>query len=160
MHLSAYFSNHRKVYRLNLLAALVSVSICFLVLPTTLNAQTSITLLNHSHPVISPNLLVGDTFQILVNGPPNQNVAVSQFSNGSETPDTDAPYVVGSTDSNGNFSLSGAEGATNVGSYIQNWYVGGQPLPPVLTFVVSSGPVVNERHYRESIYLRVHRFCR
>jgi hypothetical protein len=82
----------------------------------------------------SLSFTVGDTFLVNVKGPPNQPVAVDGILNG-------APFArntVGTTDAAGNFALSGTEGPAAVGSWIENWYVGGV-LVQTFNFIVSPG---------------------
>lgn len=74
---------------------------------------------------------VGDTFTLSISGAiPNSNVSISQ--NGAAT------VNVGSTDGNGRYSVTGLWRSVDAGSYAQTWYVGGNPIPPSLSFTVSA----------------------
>jgi hypothetical protein len=67
-------------------------------------------------------LKVGDHWRITISGAtPNAPVSVSGGMNG-----TSATNAMGSTDANGNFSLTGTISADEVGSWAEQWYVGSQ----------------------------------
>jgi len=67
------------------------------------------------------SLQVGDSWTITITGAtPNQPVAVTGGKNGST-----ATTPMGTTDSNGRFALSGQFDASTVGSWYENWTVGG-----------------------------------
>src|SRR5271166_2767740 len=83
-------------------------------------------------------MMVNDNFQLTVHGAPNQPVVVVQTSNGV----TSAPYRFGTTDASGNFIVSGSQPQSNVGSYLQQWSVGGVPAAPELSFIVTASPIV------------------
>lgn len=84
---------------------------------------------NLTHPNLMPDFAVGDTFQVTIsNAPPDAPVFVSQ------TPGTTAQ--VGQTDDYGNFTLTGIQQSTDIGSFTQVWSVGGVTLSPALSFVV------------------------
>ncbi|MGO9131616.1 MAG: hypothetical protein ACLQIS_18025 [Bryobacteraceae bacterium] len=76
---------------------------------------------------------VGDSFQVSVQGPPNQQVSntAEQNANGWST----TPY--GYTDSNGNFSMSGVMTLAAVGSWTEVWTVGSYQALPTLSFTVT-----------------------
>lgn len=80
----------------------------------------------------SLNFVVGDSFFVHVNGPPNQPVAVDGVLNGVDF----GQNVLGTTDGNGIYSLSGVEGPDAIGSWVENWYVGGV-LSQTFSFLVS-----------------------
>ncbi len=88
----------------------------------------TIALQNLTHPNLSPDFAVGDTFQVVIHGGANQPVSVSQ------TPGTTTQ--VGATDANGNFTYATVEQTSNIGSYTQIWSVGGVQITPAISFVV------------------------
>lgn len=75
----------------------------------------------------------GDTFNLIVAGPPNQTVTVIQSENGAPG----SPFQFGQTDSNGNFSITGTWSSSNVGSYGQIWSVGNLQATPTLAIIVN-----------------------
>jgi hypothetical protein len=75
---------------------------------------------------------VGDTFVLVITGPPNQPVTVAQ--------NFGSPGFVGYTNSQGVYSNSATWGASDPGSYNQTWYVGGVSAAPSLSFVVLPNP--------------------
>lgn len=77
---------------------------------------------------------VGDSFTLTVNGPANSQVTVTQTTNGV----TGSPFVFGSTNSSGQFSVSGTWDASNAGTYTQVWTAGGLQAAPVLNFVITN----------------------
>lgn len=78
-------------------------------------------------------LQVGDTWLVAITGAsPNSPVTVS----GSGNTGSFGATSMGSTDSNGNYSKSGAVGAGEVGSWSEQWAVGGVPSGSV-SFSVS-----------------------
>jgi hypothetical protein len=79
------------------------------------------------------NFQVGDSFIVIVNGPRNQPVTVTQTTNGV----TGRSFMFGQTDDGGRFSVNGTWAATDAGSYTQVWAVGDIQANPVLSFVVS-----------------------
>jgi len=66
-------------------------------------------------------LHVGYHWTLTVNGPPNQTVAISGTFNGAAYPTNN----VGSTDATGAFTLSGQMGPGDVGTWVENYSVGG-----------------------------------
>jgi len=98
--------------------------------PATSNAN-SITLQNVTR-VGQQNFVVGDTFQVTVTGAANQPVTLTGSQNGVDF----GTANVGSTDGNGNFTLSGVEGPDAVGSWIENWFIGGV-LVATFSFIVA-----------------------
>lgn len=97
-----------------------------------LNAATpTVSLANLTHPNLSPNFAVGDSFKIMIQGAPNQAVNLAQTANGT----TSSSYM-GSTDAYGNFTSTGVEQTGNIGTYTQVWSVGGVQAGSALSFVV------------------------
>lgn len=94
-------------------------------------APPSVTLQNTTR-VGSLNFVVGDSFLVNVIGTPGQAVSVDAVFNGVDLGMTQ----MGTTDSQGNFGLSGVEGPAQVGGWLENWYVGGQ-LVATFSFIVS-----------------------
>jgi hypothetical protein len=86
---------------------------------------------NLTHPNLTPNFAVGDTFQIAIHGAPNQAVNLTQTANGS----TGTSYM-GNTDAYGNFTMTGVEQTGNIGSYTQVWSVGGVQAGSAISFMV------------------------
>jgi hypothetical protein len=79
-------------------------------------------------------LQVGDSWLVTVMGPPNSPVSnTASIGNWSGS----APY--GSTDENGNFTLTGQATASTVGTWTETWSVGGINAPAI-TFTVSPAP--------------------
>ena len=92
--------------------------------------QPSVQLIDNTRA--GTNYQVGDSFTLAVHGAANQQVVVTQTTNGV----TGAPFVFGQTDGNGNFFVSSTWGAANAGSYTQAWTVGGAAANPTLRFFV------------------------
>jgi hypothetical protein len=95
---------------------------------------TTVALQNTSRP--GQAFQVGDSWLITITGTPNSPVTDTATQNGVSLGTT--PY--GSTDSNGNFSLTGSMASGVVGSWMEQWSVGGVP-GPVLNFTVSAAPM-------------------
>jgi hypothetical protein len=92
------------------------------------SAPPSVQISNITHPNLSPNFEVGDTLQVIVLGPPNQAVNMTQ------TPGTTTQ--AGQTDANGIFVFSAVEQTTDIGTYTQVWSVGPVQASPALSFIV------------------------
>ena len=75
---------------------------------------------------------VGDSFTLTVQGQANQPVSVVQNTNGSIGNST----VLGSTDGNGLFSVSGTWATSDAGNYSQVWSAGNLQARPVLVFTI------------------------
>ncbi|MBS1857206.1 MAG: hypothetical protein JST11_17685 [Acidobacteria bacterium] len=73
----------------------------------------------------------GDSFILTITAPAYANKPVSVAQNGA------GPVQLGVTDAQGNWSVSGTWGATDIGSYTQAWYVAGIAATPTLTFSVT-----------------------
>jgi hypothetical protein len=93
--------------------------------------QPTVNLTNVTHPNLTPNFAVGDTFQITIHGAPNQPVNLTQTANGS----TGTSYM-GNTDAYGIFTMTGVEQTGNIGSYTQVWSVGGVQAGSAISFMV------------------------
>ncbi len=91
----------------------------------------TISLTNLTHPNLSPNFEVGDTYRIIVTGAPNQPVSMVQTANGATSLQS-----FGSTDSSGHLTVDYVEQTNNVGSYTQVWSVGNVQATPAVSFVV------------------------
>lgn len=83
---------------------------------------------NLTHPELSPNFLVGDVYQYVVFGPPNQSVTASKNGGASE--------YLGQTDPSGRLVLTYQANVNWVGTYTQIWSVGNQMASPALTFLI------------------------
>jgi hypothetical protein len=90
-------------------------------------AAATVQLTNLTHPDISPNFQVGDTFQVTIVGP-NQPVSLTQTPGGTTS--------MGYTDASGHFTPAGVEQSANIGSYTQLWSVAGTAITPAISFVV------------------------
>ncbi len=95
---------------------------------------TSASLLNTSRPSAS-SFQVGDSWTLTITGAPNSPVTDAASQNGQSLGTT--PY--GSTDGNGNFSLSGTIGSGQIGTWSETWAVGGVAAP-TLNFTIVAGP--------------------
>ena len=95
---------------------------CFLLVLSMASAQTgSVSLRNVSFPFTS--LEVGTTVEVKITGAtPFGTVTVVENGN--------PPYVFGTTDAFGNWSVQAVETQVYVGSYHQIWYVNGVDVPP------------------------------
>lgn len=77
--------------------------------------------------------LVGDPFQLVITGPPNQPVTVFASQNGVNRPQTQ----MGTTDGSGRFTISGTMTVESVGNWVEGWYVGNSPAGNI-TFTVAT----------------------
>lgn len=91
----------------------------------------SATFTNVSRPGQS-SFQVGDSWQLVITGGPNQPVSGSASQNGNSLGTTS----YGSTDSTGKLVLTGTMDATTVGNWAELWTVGASAAP-VLTFAVA-----------------------
>ena len=98
--------------------------------PLTVTSATA-TLSNSSRP--GQSFQVGDSWQLNITGPPNSPVSNLAVQNGNSLGVTG----YGSTDANGNFSLSGTFSASAAGNWSETWSVAGQNAP-ALSFSVSA----------------------
>jgi hypothetical protein len=90
-------------------------------------------LLNVSRPT-SSNFQIGDRFEILITGAPNQPVSVRTAMHGR----TDWGPILGSTDSTGRWSVSGQFEKRDFGDWNQVWTVGGKLASPAIRFSVNA----------------------
>jgi hypothetical protein len=90
-------------------------------------------LLNASRP-ISRDFQVGDRFEILVTGAPNQAVSVRTSMHGR----TDWSPIIGSTDSTGRWSTGGQFEKSDFGDWREIWTVGGKIASPAIQFSVNA----------------------
>jgi hypothetical protein len=98
-------------------------------------AQTPlVSLVNTSHPATS-TFQVGDRFEVLVTGTPNQPVSVRTAINGRRT---DWGPVIGSTDSTGRWSTAGQFEKRDFGDWHEYWTVGGKLASPAVEFSVNA----------------------
>jgi len=95
-------------------------------------ATPTVQITNLSHPAISPNFQVGDTFQIRVWGPPYQPVYRSEAWNGNST-----TIQIGATDPTGHFQIIGTETASQTGTYTDVYSVGNAQASPTISYVVA-----------------------
>jgi hypothetical protein len=90
-------------------------------------------LLNASRP-ISRDFQVGDRFEILITGAPNQPVSVRTSMHGR----TDWSPIIGSTDSTGRWSTGGQFEKSDFGGWREVWTVGGKLASPAIQFSVNA----------------------
>jgi hypothetical protein len=90
-------------------------------------------LVNASHPA-SSGFQVGDRFEVLVTGAPNQPVSVRTTMDGR----SDWGPIIGSTDSIGRWSAAGQFEKSDFGSWYEVWTVGGKFASPAVQFSVSA----------------------
>lgn len=90
-------------------------------------------LLNASRP-ISRDFQVGDRFEILITGAPNQPVSVRTSMHGR----TDWSPIIGSTDSTGRWSTGGQFEKSDFGGWREIWTVGGKLASPAIQFSVNA----------------------
>jgi hypothetical protein len=90
-------------------------------------------LVNTSHPASSA-FQVGDRFQILLTGAPDQPVSVRTTMNRR----TDWGPVIGSTDSTGRWSTASQFGKSDFGDWNELWTVGGKLASPAVQFSVDA----------------------
>jgi len=84
----------------------------------------------------SSALVTGDYWRIAITGgAPNTPVYVTGGLNGSN-----AKTAAGSTDTAGNFTLTGQVGVTEIGAWSEQWSVGSTPAGGRLTFTVTAAP--------------------
>ena len=97
-------------------------------------AQTPLVrLVNTSHPAVRA-FEVGDRFEVLLTGAPNQPVSVRTTMNGR----TDWGPVIGSTDSTGRWSTAGQFEKSDFGSWHEVWTVGSKLASPAVQFSVNA----------------------
>src|ERR1700723_2138391 len=90
-------------------------------------------IVNTSHPA-STELQVGDKFEVLITGAPNQPVSVRRSVNGR----TDWGPVIGTTDSTGRWSTAGQFEKKDFGDWHEVWTVGGKLASPAVEFSVTA----------------------
>jgi hypothetical protein len=90
-------------------------------------------LVNMTNPA-SGAFQVGDRFEVLVTGAPNQPVSVRTTMNGR----TDWSPVIGSTDSTGRWSTAGQFEKSDFGGWYEVWTVGGKLASPTVEFSVDA----------------------
>jgi hypothetical protein len=88
---------------------------------------------NTSHPA-GKIFQIGDRFEILITGAPNQPVSVRTMMQGR----TDWGPIVGSTDSTGRWSTTGQFEKRDFGSWREVWTVGGKLASPPVEFSVTA----------------------
>jgi hypothetical protein len=97
-------------------------------------AQTpSVRLLNVSRPG-SRDFQIGDRFEIVIAGAPNQPVSVRTTMHGR----TDWGPIIGSTDSTGRWSTAGQFEKSDFGDWSEVWTVGGSLASPTVQFPVGA----------------------
>jgi hypothetical protein len=90
-------------------------------------------LFNKSH-AISRDFQIGDRFEILITGAPNQPVSVRTTVQGR----TDWSPIIGSTDSSGQWSVHGQFEKSDFGGGSQVWTVGGKLANHIIQFSVNA----------------------
>lgn len=100
----------------------------------TQGQSVSVQIQNTTRPG-SANFQVGDSWQITISGPANAPVASSATQNGNSLGTT--PF--GSTNANGQMVLTGVMGTAQIGSWVENWTVGGQSAGSLVFSVTTAG---------------------
>lgn len=90
-------------------------------------------IVNTSGPV-SRDFQIGDRFEIVITGAPNQPVSVRTTRHGR----TDWSPVIGSTDSTGRWSVGGQFEKSDFGGWSEIWTVGGKLADPTIQFSVNA----------------------
>lgn len=97
-------------------------------------AQTPLVrLLNTTHPA-SRTFQIGDQFEILLTGPPNQPISVRTTMDGR----IDWGPIIGSTDTTGKWSTQGQFEKSDFGSWREIWTIGGKLASPAVQFSVTA----------------------
>jgi hypothetical protein len=97
----------------------------------------ALSFVNSSNAALGMDLVSGDSFLLTITGvAPNKPVTMNATKNG--VPLT--PFNAGSTDSSGNFTLTGTETDFYVSEYTEQWYVDGVAIGPLLEFEVIYKP--------------------
>jgi hypothetical protein len=110
------------------------VFLAFAVAVIPLAAQSpSARLLNMSRPDAA-DFQVGDRFEVAITGAPNQPVSVRTTMQGR----TNWGPVIGSTDANGRWSVSGQFEKADFGDWREVWTIGGRVVNPVISFSVAA----------------------
>ena len=104
----------------------------------TVSAAPSVTLTNTSRTNSNSTFYVGDSYSLTLSGPPNQPVTLNYTLNGLGS----SGLSEGMTNASGVFTLSGTEPSANIGSWTEQWFVGGVAAAPVLSFSVFALPAV------------------
>jgi hypothetical protein len=92
-----------------------------------------VNLLNASRP-LSRDFQIGDRFEILITGAPNQPVSVRTSMHGR----TDWSPIIGSTDGTGRWSTAGQFEKSDFGGWNEVWTVGGKLANPAIEFRVNA----------------------
>jgi hypothetical protein len=92
-----------------------------------------VSLFNASRP-LSRDFQIGDRFEILINGAPNQPVSVRTSMHGR----TDWSPIIGSTDSTGRWSTGRQFEKSDFGDWREIWTVGGKLASPAIQFSVNA----------------------
>jgi len=103
--------------------------------PPPAGSALGVSIENVSRPGQTSSFQVGDDWRVTVRGPANSPVTASSVQNGASNPASS----FGSTDSSGVRVLTGRMSADTVGSWLENWYVGGKSAGS-LTFKVAATP--------------------
>lgn len=90
-------------------------------------------LLNVGRPV-SRDFQIGERFEILITGAPNQPISVRTTMHGR----TDWGPIIASTDSTGRWSTAGQFGKSDFGDWSEVWTVGGKLASPTIRFLVNA----------------------
>lgn len=97
-------------------------------------AQSPLVRLFNTSGPISRDFQIGDRFEILITGAPNQPVSVRTTMHGR----TDWSPIIGSTDSTGRWSVGGQFEKSDFGGWSQVWTVGGRLVSPAIQFSVNA----------------------
>jgi hypothetical protein len=101
-----------------------------------LPAQT-LTVTNTNNAAISPSAVVGDPLQVSITGAtPSALVVLTYSYNGA----SNQIYNAGYTDGSGNYSESAPVPSSQIGTWAEQWSVGGTNVGPLLSFEVFDKP--------------------
>jgi hypothetical protein len=97
-------------------------------------AQSPFVHLSNASRPLSRDFQIGDRFEIVITGAPNQPVSVRTTMHGR----IDWSPVIGSTDSTGRWSTGGQFEKSDFGSWGEVWTVGGKLASPAIQFEVNA----------------------
>jgi hypothetical protein len=105
-------------------------------------AQSSVARLTNISRPGKADFQVGDRFQVMITGAPDQPVSVRTTMTGR----TDWGPVIGQTDDNGHWSITGQIEKIDFGDWSETWTVGGKLASPVVDFSVSAPSLAEGQH--------------
>src|SRR5437879_7191685 len=117
----------------------VSLLLVLAIIPAA--AQNPLVQLRNTGHLISRDFQVGDRYEILISGPPNQPISVRTTRQGH----TDWSPIIGSTDATGRWSSTGQFEKSDFGGWSEIWTVGGKLASPGMQFSVTA-PCLPDKH--------------